>query len=189
MFLERVLQSSLVGEKVVFYLRRHWLTFVTTVLRYIFFLALPFVVGYVILKFFPELWDRVFNGGLTDVIAQLLISLYFLSVWFFFWDAWVNYYLDVWLVTNERIVALEQHGLFNRTVAEIRLEKVQDVSTKVTGWAGTFFGYGDAYVQSAGSETFFALRKVPHPYKVTEKILRLVDDWKQTHPQITKVVN
>jgi uncharacterized membrane protein YdbT with pleckstrin-like domain len=184
MFLERVLHNSLPGERVVFYLRRHSLTFLWQVLFYIILWLVPFVLGFTILRFFPALWDRIFNDALIEALVKLLISAYYLTTWVFWWEAWVNYYLDVWIVTTERIIVLEQHGLFNRTVAELRLSRVQDVSTQIKGLLGTMLGYGNVNIQTAGAENLFIFKLVPHAARVAEQVLRLADDWKHSHPNV-----
>ena len=145
-------------------------------------LAAPPAVAWLVLKLLPSLWDRLFNGALTEALVMLAVSLYFLAIWLFFWNAWVDYYLDVWLVTNERIVSLEQRGLFNRTVAELRLSRVQDVAAQTKGLASTVFNFGEVRVQTAGEESNFVFHQVPHPYEVAEKAMRLADDWKHSHP-------
>ncbi|MBI5466450.1 MAG: PH domain-containing protein [Candidatus Kerfeldbacteria bacterium] len=185
MLLDRFLPSPLPGEKIIFYLRRHWFVFARQVVWYVILLTLPPVAVVLILKFMPSLWDRLFNGALTQVLVTLAVSLYYLAIWLFFWNAWVDYYLDVWLVTNERIVSLEQRGLFNRTVAELRLSRVQDVAAQTKGLASTIFNFGQIRVQTAGEEANFVFHQVPHPYEVAEKVMRLADGWKHSHPHIT----
>jgi hypothetical protein len=181
MFLGRFLPSPLPDEKIIFYLRRHWFIFARQVCLYVILLTAPVIAAPLVLKFLPSLWDRLFNGALTEVLATLAISLYFLAVWLFFWNAWVDYYLDVWLVTNERVVLLEQRGLFNRTVAELRLSRVQDVAAQTKGLASTIFNFGEVRVQTAGEQNNFVFHQVAQPYEVAEKVMRLADDWKHSH--------
>jgi len=182
MFLGRFLPSPLPGEQVIFYLRRHWFVLARQVVLYVILFIAPLVAAYLVLKLFPDFWDRIFNGALTEALVTLAISLYYLAVWLFFWNAWVDYYLDVWLVTNERVVSLEQRGLFNRVVAELRLERVQDVAAQSKGLAGTILNFGEVRVQTAGEEPNFMFHQVSKPYQVAEKILRLADTWKHSHP-------
>ena len=37
----------------------------------------------------------------------------------------------MWIITNDRILDIEQHGLFARTVSELRLHRVQDVTAEI----------------------------------------------------------
>jgi hypothetical protein len=182
MMAERLLSAPLPGEHIVFYLRRHWFTFATVAVWYTVLFIVPLILAVVIANWFPELHERLFNGELTETIVRLTICLYYLGLWVFLWNAWVDYYLDVWLVTNERVLSLEQRGLFNRVVAELRLSRVQDVASNVKGFWPTILHYGDVRVQTAGEMPNFDLKEVPRPYEVAEKILRLADTWRHEHP-------
>lgn len=185
MMADRLLTSPLPGEHIVFYLRRHWFTFMLVSLWYVVLLVVPALLAVAISNWYPELYDKLYNGALIEAIVRLIISLYYLGVWVFFWNSWVDYYLDVWLVTNERVLSLEQRGLFNRQVAELRLSRVQDVSSHVKGFFATILHFGDVKVQTAGEEPNFMLKEIPQPYEVAEKVLRLVDTWRHEHPHET----
>lgn len=185
MMADRLLNSPLPGEHIVFYLRRHWFTFALVVVWYAILIAVPVLLNFSVINWFPDLYERLFNGALTEVIVRLSICVYYLGVWVFLWNAWVDYYLDVWLVTSERVLSLEQRGLFNRVVAELRLSRVQDVASHVKGFWPTILHFGDVKVQTAGEEPNFDLRDIPKPYEVAERILRLMDMWKHDHPNDT----
>lgn len=183
MFLERVLASPLPGERIIFYLRRHWFIFAKEVVLYVLLLVLPLAAKIFLPYLLPGLWAFISSGGLINALVKLGLSLYYLGVWLFFWNAWVDYYLDVWLVTNERVVSLEQNGLFNRSVAELRLSRVQDVAASAKGLFSTMLGFGEVRIETAGeqSELNFLFHQVPKPFKVSERILRLADDWRHEH--------
>lgn len=85
----------------------------------------------------------------------------------------VDYYLDVYIVTNERIVDISQNGFFKRDIAELHLHQVQDVSAKEEGFFSTMFHYGDVTIQTAGERENFVFRSVPHPYIISKKIVDL----------------
>ena len=181
MYLDRVLSSPLPGEKIVFYLRRHPLIFFKTFIFYGFMVTWPVAAYFLSLKYWPTLTDLLLNGVLLEILTKLAVSFYYLVIWIFFWNAWVDYYMDVWLVTTDRLIGYEQKGLFNRTVAELRLSRVQDVNSKVKGFWGTIFHFGDVVVQTAGEAVNFELKNINQPYQVAEKILRQADDWRYHH--------
>jgi uncharacterized membrane protein YdbT with pleckstrin-like domain len=83
---------------------------------------------------------------------------------------WTDYYLDVWIVTNRRVIDVEQRGLFSREIATMQLSKIQDITTEVKGFLPTLIGFGDVHVQTAGLEREFVIRGVPHPHKTREMI-------------------
>jgi uncharacterized membrane protein YdbT with pleckstrin-like domain len=186
MLLDRVLPLTLPNEHIVFLLRRHWFVFAKKVVGYIFLFAWPILARYIILTFFSQVVETIFSGGLLEALVRLGVSLYYLAIWLFFWSAWADYYLDVWVVTNERIVSFEQRGLFNREVSELRLSRVQNVSAKVQGLINTMLDFGEVGIETAGeqSEMLFSFHQIPHPYQISEKIIHLTDDWRHTHQQV-----
>ena len=175
MFLGKILPNPLPGEQVVYFLRRHRFTFFTKLLEYFLLLSVPLVVAWVFLTYFPEQWESLFGSGLSEVLLKLGASIYYLGVWVFLWTDWVDYYLDVWIVTNERIISVEQKGLFNRFRSELRLSRGEDVSTEVKGFFATILHYGDVYIQSAGAKERFVFEQISDPYRVA-KIIQKLDE-------------
>lgn len=182
LFTNKLLPSPLPGEKVILELRRHWFSFASQAMVYLLLLVGPWAVKYIIDTYESSLWEHIYNGALTEVIFRLMVSLYYLGVWVFFFHTWLDYYLDIWLITNERLLTLEQRGIFNRRVAELRLSRIQDVSSHVKGVWQTLLHFGDIKVQTAGEEPNFLLYEVPNPYEVSERLMRLVDEWNREHP-------
>ncbi|MBU1039144.1 PH domain-containing protein [Patescibacteria group bacterium] len=182
MFLGKLLTHPLPGETVEIKMRRHWWLFLKQFLWYSLLLFFPFILAIFSLAYYPFIWDKVFTSVFFGTLAKLVVSFYYLAVWLFFWNAWTDYYLDIWLVTNERILSFEQKGLFNRAVAELRMSRVQDVSVRVQGFMGTILNYGEVNIQTAGAEGKFIFKDVPQPYKVSEKIIQSANHWRDSHP-------
>ncbi|MEI6490732.1 MAG: PH domain-containing protein, partial [bacterium] len=91
------------------------------------------------------------------------------------------YVMDIWIVTNMRIIDSTQQGFFNRTVSEISLGNIQDISTMISGLIPTTMNYGDVEVQSAGAVDHFKFRQVPNPLRVKEVISKALADYKHSH--------
>lgn len=171
--------NAMPGEGVVLLLRRHWFTFSR---RFIVFLALLFfpVIAYLIL--FSWVNDALdLQEGLGALIVVGFV-VYLLSVNLFFFHAWIDYYLDVWVVTNERIMNIEQNGLFSRVVSELPLDNIQDVTVEVKGALATFYQYGDVIIQTAAENAHFHFDNVPRPYDVAKTILQLHENTKGEKP-------
>lgn len=183
MFLDRILSSPLPGERVQMVIRKHWFTISRAIVFYLILLVLPLLLRLPLERHAPELWLALTGTEIWGMLGRLAISLYYLMVWVFFSMTWINYYLDVWVVTNERMLALEQQGLFNRTVVEMRLSRVQDVTAHVKGIFHTVLDFGDVRVQAAGEGPDFIFAQVPLPYQLVEKIIHMADDWRHEHQQ------
>jgi len=90
---------------------------------------------------------------------------------------WTNYWLDMWIVTNKRIVHVDQKTLFSRTIIATRIDRVQDVRAKVSGIIPTLLGFGDLHVQTAGaSSANMLIRGIPKPNDVRREILHRLDE-------------
>lgn len=86
----------------------------------------------------------------------------------------MNYYFDIWLITNKRIIALEQKSLFNRIISELALKNVQDITIEKNGILPTMLDFGTLFVQSAGRRVRFTFQTVPHIYEVKEELNDMV---------------
>lgn len=100
-------------------------------------------------------------------------TFFLIFLWLYLFIFWIDYYFDVWIITNERIINIEQKGLFQRIASELHLERVQDVTAEVRGFFPTLLDFGDVIVETAGHEGHFLFRRVPDPYQYKELVMRL----------------
>lgn len=154
------------NEKIHLFLRRYWLSFLPSLLITFVMLLLPLVVF---------LGIKIAGITLGDFrnLAILGTSCYILFVLAFFITAFIDYYLDICIVTDRRIIDIDQRGLFNRQISEQNLIRVQDVTAKKKGIFQTFFDYGNVYVQTAGEAPNFEFMAIRKPNEVAQQILKL----------------
>jgi hypothetical protein len=172
MYIEKHIPNRQKGENLVLFLRRHWIIIVGHWLFYLFLALIPVGFYFFIEYQFPNL----LTTESTYAFLLLLASIYYLFILLFFYHAFVDYHLDVWIVTNKRIINVEQKGLFNRIIAEHELEKIQDVTAEQKGVLATFLSYGDVLVQTAGEVPMFIFRQVDNPFEVAKRINHLLKD-------------
>lgn len=163
-------------EKIIYFLRRDTIVFILQALLFIFLLIIP--VG--LFFFFEATFPALFTSTILYPIVVLLGSLYFLTVWLVFFTSFIDYYLDFWIVTNDRIINVEQH-LFSRTISELDLYKIQDITGESKGFLQTMFNYGHVYVQTAGEVGRFNFEEVPNPREVARKIMELMEEDRKYH--------
>lgn len=156
-------------EHVVYVLRRHPITYLPSILLFLVLLGIPVAVYLLIVTLFPV----VFDNDIYFALAVLLGSSYYLGVLLIFYTQFVELYLDMWVVTNDRILDVEQINLFSRTISELDLFRIQDVTTDVHGILPTFFKYGDVSIKTASQNINIIFRDVYRPNKVREEVLRL----------------
>ncbi len=157
-------------EKIIMALRRHPVVMVHKLLLIFIVGVVPAVVALGLRQYTPWLDDA---SSLLYLVLVLGAGLFYLYWLLFLFESWVNYYLDVWVITDERIIAMEQVSLFHREVAELRLNTIQDVSSNTRGLLASFFRYGDILVQTASAEKRFQFKQVPRPEIVARSILEL----------------
>jgi len=152
-------------ETIIRYIRKHWILFVVHIFPIIILALLPIIFPALIDFFLPAQLERFKDAGWALYCMWLIV----LWVWGFL--LWTEYYLDVWVLTNRKIISADQKTLFNRQMSTLELEKIQDVSIEVNGFIGTMFGYGTIRVQTAGEMRKFALEDAYHPEEAKELIL------------------
>ncbi|NLE07227.1 MAG: PH domain-containing protein [Parcubacteria group bacterium] len=154
------------GEEVILLLRRHPFFIILRLIFFVFLVLLPLVAGLV--------FSRFLCAHDLFVLYWFVLSSWYLLIWSGIFYTLTVYTLDVWIVTNRRIIDNKQHGFFNRTVSELHLARVQDVSVETKGLIQTFFKFGDVQIQTAGANEKFKFMQVPYPEKVKDEIMKVV---------------
>ncbi|MEN9390320.1 MAG: hypothetical protein RLZZ283_420 [Candidatus Parcubacteria bacterium] len=157
------------NEHLVTVVRHHWLVLVFHIVGLGFVFIIPFIAV-------PVLGAVVSQSGLDvaqiGAMAGFLGSLWALIIWQFLWVRWTDWYFDVWIVTNWRIIDIDQKGLFRRNTATILdLNHIQDIDTELNGILGNLFDFGSIEVQSAGTKTEFSFEDARNPVRV-ERLIR-----------------
>lgn len=168
-------------EQVIFLLRRHKIVLLGEVVRYILLGSLPFLVRFVLERKASEFFDR----PEYIVVVMFLFFAFELFMWLLLYRAFIDYYLDVWIVTNKRIINIEQMDLFHRRLSEQKLFRVQDVSSLQKGMLATLFDYGNVSVQTAAEQARFEFEQIPRPNEIARRINELVENEKHQHQQVT----
>lgn len=176
--------SSLINqksyEKILFVRRRHPITFVPYVIFFLLLLTAPFGLYWLVTH---SSLNQFFQNQTGFIISILGASLYYLSCYLFFYTNFVTFHLDLWIVTNDRLLDMEQNGLFHRTVAELDLYQIQDASSEVNGFFPSLFNYGNISLQTAGEIPKFTFKNVANPNQLREQILQLASEDKKYHEQ------
>ena len=149
------------NEMVVLTLHRHWFVIAGKMTLIAAMLIIAIVLIPVIIAFIPDIYTS---------FAIFLISLYILIVLLIAFIFWVDYYLDMWIVTTERIIDIEQHGLFKREVSEFMLSRIQDVTVEIPNFSATVLKFGNIIIQTAGDKPFVA-RDIPNVGEAKDIIL------------------
>ena len=171
------------NEEVLHIIHRHWFNILSHffIILIFSFLLLASLLAFPIL--FPEMLNAV-NARFFLFVE----NTFFIFVWLFGFLTWIDYYFDVWIITNERIVNIEQKGLFVRHISELNFLNVQDVTATVEGLLPTVLNYGDVSVQTAGAENRFLFRQVSDPYQIKDLVMKLAQNANQNSRQSSNLL-
>ncbi len=161
-------------ETVIVLLRRHP---VVIILPIIFGTAMALVPVALAGVFLPTI---IAHGFLPLLLFGL--SLVLLAYWQAIFYAMTMYTLDVWIVTDKRIIDSTQHGFFNRKVSELSLNRIQDTTVRTLGILPSMFDFGNIEIETAGAKEEFSFRQVPNPAGVKDKIMKAAQDYHAAHP-------
>ena len=153
------------GEDVIMLLRRHPVVIIFRLMGLFIAFFIPIIFSLVFIDFI--LLHSLFT------LYLFLISLWVLLIWIVAAYAFTMYTLDVWIVTDRRIIDSTQHGFFNRKVSELHLSRIQDISVEVTGPIQTFFRFGDLHIQTAGTEERFKFLQIRNPNIVKDTMMKV----------------
>ncbi|MEK9156438.1 MAG: PH domain-containing protein [Patescibacteria group bacterium] len=171
-------------EEVFLLLRRHWFAYVPFA-----FIALIMSLPLVFISLYWTNNPEVVAGIVGDVLIMLGAS-YLLFVVSLLLYGFIDYYLDVDIITDQRIVDIEQNGFFRRKIAELSLNQVEDVAASVNGPFQTLLHFGDIHIQTAGTKPNFVFNSIPHPYRISKIILDLHDaDVAKTAAERNKILS
>lgn len=159
------------GEKVEMVIKRHWIVFIWLFISFI----LANLLTVLIWAIFPnEFWV------LLIVIQWLVSSL-------IFYIQWLNVELDLFIVTNNRIIWVEQISFLNRTISEANLGQVQEVNSQTKGLLSNLLDYGSILVQTAWTASNFDMHFAPHAFANSRQILNIVDDYRDNYSGLDNV--
>lgn len=160
------------GERIDIKTRKHWFIFFRDVVGVVVITLLPFIAWGLLAS---QLATPDTLAHLPSALITFFTSLWLLVMWGWFFAVWTAYYLDAWVVTDRRIVNIDQKGLFDREVSTLRMERVQDVTISVEGIIATVLNFGDVSVQTAGETEEFCMKGISNPERIKRVILTNID--------------
>ena len=154
------------GEKIILLLRAHVVTLIPAFIQIIILAILPFFIVPILSLLRMALAENLSGGQVF-----WLIVVWYLFVFGFAFYKFIFWYFNVYLVTNERIVDFDFRGILHKETAYANLSQIQDVTPKIIGFFGTFFHFGNVFIQTAAAKNEFEFHAVERPDDVARTIL------------------
>lgn len=162
-------------EVVLKVIRKHWFVIVSALFSAFTLIFIPVIILFAVI-IFPDIIPAEFNFE-----THLSFVGYGISMWLLFsllagFMTWTHYYLDLWIVTDRRIIVIDQIHFFNRKVSSFRLERLQDIKVTVNGILPTFLNFGTIQADTAGSSnSHFMTAGLPDPRGIQSLIQKAMD--------------
>ncbi len=168
-------------EEVLITVRKHWFIITIELLSMTMATLVPLWV-FISFIIFPEMFSFVWDFLSGNLELYLFGSLVWMLLSLFTMFAiWTHYYLDLWIITDRRIILIDQIYFFSRNVSIFRLERMQDIEFKVTGIIPTLLNFGSLKAQTAGAhESNFTSTGLPDPRGLQATIQKCMDDRMKT---------
>jgi len=164
-------------EILVAKVRKHWWPLFIWGVRMVFLAILPLIVFGVLLAFSSEnITERI------TYIFGFFYTMWIAVLWALFFIEWTDYRFDMWVITNQRVVDIDQAGLFARNIATVRLEDIEDITVETYGFIKTIFKFGTLMVQTAGSKNEFFLKNARNPEEAKRQIYSLIHKLETKEP-------
>ena len=164
--LKKIFSSQNEDEKIIVVANRHFVTFFRDAIGSIFLFAASLVV--MILFFYVP----------YVLILSFVVFVFSIIGGFYSYFTWEK---DKYVITDLRVVDMDQITLFTKSQKEAFLDKIQDVSSEIKGFLGMIFKYGNVTIQTAG-ETSLTLDDVANPDKVQKIIFDLIRNKEKKEP-------
>lgn len=160
-------------EEILLFLRQH----VIVNLKWILITGLLF--------YSLPLLDALLELGGTSV-GEMLPSNYYFIVRFFlglfifgyFFENFLNWYFNSYIVTNKRVVDIDFYGITHRRFSEAPLRNIEDVTNSISGFGQVIFHYGDVSIQTAAESREITFENVPNPDRVQDIVSDLIAEIK-----------
>lgn len=150
-------------ELVLSVIKRHWIVYI--VLWIYIFVAIVVSVSIFLILWKTLIWN------LTNIVFWLFFSI-------FLYIEWLNHELDMFVVTNNRVIWIEQISFLNRNVSECNLWQIQEVNSKASWLFANILNYWILSIQTAWNVTTLKMDFCPDAMQEARKLLNVVDDYR-----------
>lgn len=152
-------------EKLLWITRRYFFTLIWELLVAFFLIIMPFFLLFPLFS-----WGR---WGIIFFIYSVVVGLLVLVKLFVMWN------FNTLMITTKRVLKTKQRGFFDRTVSEMLISRVNDVSHRIQGFWGTILHYGTLHIVAGNGQTVLDFLHMKNP----EQAQRILNELLQKVPQ------
>ncbi len=144
-------------------------------------ILLPHVAAFLVsVAFFPAIVYglKAISPGAPSLLMQALFLALFVGYTYFFhffFNKILNYYLNIVILTNYRVIILQKTVFFCNNKDTIDLYKIQDLKKEQDGLLCTILDYGSVVIEVSAIHETKTIHHIPNPekwFKVLNKAKR-----------------
>lgn len=160
------LEHPLPWEKVELVIKRHWIVYVFV---WLYFFSAILLSIFLMYFFFNKAWIYV------------ILIMFWMAFLLFVYVKWLDHELDLFIVTNNRVIWIEQVSLLNRTVSECSLWQVQEVWSQTKWFFANVLNYWTITMQTAWNATNFIMEYAPDAIDTSSKIHNIINKYRELY--------
>lgn len=165
------------GEHILMILHRHWIIF-------------AFKIGYIIGLIFTTVLILMMRKTLITIFGTAIfwggLSVYWIFFLTFILLSWINDELDLFIITDQRLIGIDQISPLSRRVSECGLDRVQEVNAEVTGILQTVLRYWHVHIHTASENSDMIVNYAPNPVENGNRINTIISEYRAHHNTLPK---
>lgn len=150
-------------EEVIMVVKRHWIVYIL--------LSLVFLSWIILSIWLYVFFDAWFINHLINILFWMFFSI-------LMYIKWLDHELDMYAITDNRIIWIDQVAFLNRVVTECNLWQVQEVNSKTKWLFANMLNYWTLTILTAWNATNMQMDFAPDSMQNARKILNIVDDYR-----------
>lgn len=162
------------NERLIMTLHRHWI-----ILLFHFLYMLILVVTSTFLIIYRESIMSITGGA----VFWGCISLFWIVFLTFILLEWINDELDLFIITDTRIIGIDQISALTRSVSECSLDRVQEVNAQTSGILQTIFRFWDVHIKTASETSNMVIKYAPDPIENARRINNVISEYRNGKSQ------
>ncbi|MDO8505667.1 MAG: PH domain-containing protein [bacterium] len=155
-------------EKLLLISRRYFLTLGFEVLVAFFLIIMPFFLMFPLFSY-----GRL---GIGFFIYAVAVGFLVLLKLFIMWN------FNTLIITTKRVIKTRQKGFFDRTISEMLITRINDVSHHIRGVWATMFHYGTLHIVAGNGQTVLDFPHMKNPESAQKTLNGLLQKVPQEEP-------
>jgi uncharacterized membrane protein YdbT with pleckstrin-like domain len=151
--MEKMFDGQRDDEEVILVFRRH----IIALRKGFYSILIPFLIASLPTLFFP--------GDFLYLYIALGGFIFGMVLFFYHWIGW---YFTLFILTDQRLRQTSQKGFFGKSVIDLPVSKIQNISYTIPGMSGELFKFGTIVIQTYVGD--LVLDRIDHPARVYNKL-------------------